>query len=239
MLLSTDIWVGALIRRAEQNPYAQAHAQVPLGALQAMCGHIDEGRETIARGRAVLFDLGLKLAWGGTALPAGELELLAGDPEAAERVLRESYEELETLGDKGYLASIAARLTEALNRQGREEEAERYAVASEAAGSSDDLDAQASWRAVMAKILARRGLGEDAERLAREALDLLQGTDMLDQRAQANESLAEALRLSVKQDEARSALEGAVELYERKGNRPAAERARRSLGDLQAPAAPA
>jgi hypothetical protein len=88
----------------------------------------------------------------------------------------------------------------------------------------------------MAKILARRGRREDAERLAREALDLLEGTDMLERRAYANESLAEVLRLAARRDEAASALAQAIALYEQKGNLVATDRARRSLGDLRKPA---
>ena len=47
----------------------------------------------------------------------GQAELLAGDPEAAERLWRRAYQALEGLGEKGNLSTIAAYLAEAVYRR--------------------------------------------------------------------------------------------------------------------------
>jgi hypothetical protein len=56
-----------------------------------------------------------------------------------------------------------------------------------------------------------------AEALAREALSLLEGSDLLNMRADALVGQAEALQLAGKRDEAEQALLSAIELYEAKG----------------------
>ena len=43
---------------------------------------------------------------------------------------------------------------------------------SEAAADLDDVDAQVGWRCVRARVLARRGSIQEAERLARAAVEL-------------------------------------------------------------------
>ena len=42
------------------------------------------------------------------------MELIAGDPAAAERYLREGYEAFRAMGERGYLSSVAGSLAEAL-----------------------------------------------------------------------------------------------------------------------------
>ena len=50
---------------------------------------------------------------------AGLVEMLAGDPAAAERELRTGMDELERMGEQGVLASVAASLARAVYEQGR------------------------------------------------------------------------------------------------------------------------
>src|SRR5207237_10185510 len=123
----------------------------------------------------------------------GMVELLAGDLEAAERIFRSGYETLVSLGEKLNLSSIAVSLAETLYLQGRVEEAEALTVVSEEATSPEDVWAQVAWRSARAKILARRGDIDGAERLAREAVELIAETDGLSLRADALISLAQVL----------------------------------------------
>jgi Flp pilus assembly protein TadD len=88
------------------------------------------------------------------------------------------------------------------------------------------------WRATTAKLLAHRGSVEEAERLAREAVDVGDRTDYLDDRGRLWMRLGEVLRTAGKNEEAAGALGRALELWERKGNVVSAERARRELPDL-------
>ena len=85
------------------------------------------------------------------------------------------------------------------------------------------------WRQVRAKVLARRGEHVEAERLAREAVAIGDGTDGLNWQGDANADLAEVLQLSGKADEATAALEQALDRYERKENLVMARRMRDRL----------
>ena len=193
--------------------------------LEAMRGNFGVARELLAQTRALAQE-GL----GGTFLerqvaPAtGEVELLADNPVAAVAELRRSCEVFEQAGELGYLASIASLLGDALLANGDDEEAsdvtERWGA--DRLTDPEDADAQVGWRRVRAKVLARRGEFEEAERLAREGVDLVLGTDMLPLRADAQADLSEVLRLAEKLDEAEAARLEAIRLYEQKGNVAAA-----------------
>jgi tetratricopeptide (TPR) repeat protein len=105
------------------------------------------------------------------------------------------------------------------------------------AGRAAELDTSASawkWRQVKAKVLARRGKHAEGERLAREAVAIVEENDSLDRQGDAYVDLAEVLALGGKPDEAASALEQALERYERKENRVSAQRARERLAKLHA-----
>ena len=78
-------------------------------------------------------------------------------------------------------------------------------------------------------MLASRGELEQAESLAREAVKIGAETDYFDLHAGALLDLAEVLRGAAKAGEARTALEEAVALYERKGNLVGAARAKAAL----------
>jgi len=88
------------------------------------------------------------------------------------------------------------------------------------------------WRQVRAKVLARRGELETAERLAREAVELAETTDSLNWRGDARRDLAEVLRLAGRTQEAADAARSALSLYEQKGNVVMAGRARAVLDEL-------
>ena len=98
------------------------------------------------------------IGYGGQLVRDGGLiELAADDPAAAERALREGYEVLRVMGERGYLSTIAGILAEAVYRQGRLDEAQRLTEEAQALAAADDFDAQSRWRATRAKVLARSG----------------------------------------------------------------------------------
>jgi tetratricopeptide (TPR) repeat protein len=115
--------------------------------------------------------------------------------------------------------------------QGREEEAlqliERWPA--DRLTLPEDADAQTHWRRVRAKVLARLGELDEAERIGREAVGIASATDVLDLRGQALTDFAEVLRLANRQDEARALVEEAIRLYDQKGNVVAAGQLRALL----------
>jgi class 3 adenylate cyclase/tetratricopeptide (TPR) repeat protein len=197
---------------------AEAHANFVLAVLEAMEGRTQEARQLYVHTAQTLEDAGLMALLASLRMYPGMVELLAGDFEAAERELRLGYDGLAAVGHRAFLSTTAAFLAKPLYQLGRFDEAMGLTLASEEAASRDDIASQVIWRGTRAKVLARRGEAEAAERLAREAVDLSRETDLVNTRADALVDLAETMRLLGRDDEAAPALEEALQLYEAKGN---------------------
>jgi DNA-binding SARP family transcriptional activator len=224
----------ALERPLQQRRIAAA-AYRALAGLRAMEGNFEEARRMAREDRAILEDLGLKVAAGMAAEEYGLVEILAGDPAAAERVLRDGFKALEEIRETSILANLAAMLAQVLYSQERDEEALRFSEISEQATARDDLSSQVQWRAVRAKLRARMGEPEQGERLAREAVALAEETpDFLLLRGDALLDLGEVLITIGHRAAAVPAIEKALQLYEQKGNVVSARAARGRLAELTA-----
>jgi len=215
-------------------PLVEAAGRIGLSLLEAEQGRFEEARTQIRASRAIYRELGLQMFHAGTSLPHGEIELLAGDWQAAEQVLREGYEVLEAMGETAYLSTIAARLAEVVYRLGRLEEAEHLTEISERTAAATDLASQQGWRSIRALVLAQRDQAEQGEALAREAVDLIRSSDFIDFRAPALLALADVLAHIGKPALAIASLEEALALYESKGHLVMAKRARSRLDELRA-----
>ena len=219
-----------LLARPLEQRRITAAAYRALAGLRAMQGEFDEARRLAREDRAILEDLGLKVAAAMAAEAYGLVEILAGDAAAAAEELRAGYAALEEIGETSILANVAAMLAQVLYSQGRDDDAFRFSEISEQATARDDLSPQVQWRAVRAKLLARAGAAEDGERLAREGVALAEGTpDFLLLRADALFDLAEVVALGSGEAAAVAPTEKALELYERKGNVVSASAARQRL----------
>jgi tetratricopeptide (TPR) repeat protein len=204
-----------------------------LARARAMAGQIEEGRAELAAVREALAERGMRLYLAeNLALASVEFELLAGNPAAAVELGTEGCRLLEELGERGWLSTAAAELAQALYALDRLDEAETWARRSRELGASDDAATQMLWRQVEAKVLARRGEAEEAERLVCEALAIVAKTQHLDFRAGSLVDLGTVLELVGKPKDARAALERALDLYERKGNVVMAMRTRARLEEL-------
>jgi DNA-binding SARP family transcriptional activator/tetratricopeptide (TPR) repeat protein len=219
------------IRGTADHPVAETAVLVLGGLLEAMEGRFDAARARVDRARAVGAELSIHTS-SGAAVWLGHIELLAGEPEAAEMALRPLYESLSAKDETGQLSSVAAWLAEAVLEQGRDEEARRLTREAEKKAQKDDVFTQVGWRCDRARLLAREGATTDAERLAREAVSLAEATDYLGMQGDALMALAEALARAGRRSDAVSALGEAARLYERKGNVVSARRARAAHAEL-------
>jgi class 3 adenylate cyclase len=215
-----------IMGHAGGNPIVEARSLLSMATLTAMQGRFDEARTLTARGRAVLGDVGLRKWTAASCQTAAYIEMLAGDASAAEHELRTGYGVLDQMGERGYLSSFAAELAQALYRQSRLHESERFTRVSEEIAAPDDLAAQVSWRGPRSKVLARQEEFDPAQRLADEAVALAGTTDYLDLRGDALMDRAEVQGLAGDLSAAASSAAVALGLYERKGNVVSAERAR-------------
>jgi predicted ATPase/class 3 adenylate cyclase len=206
-----------------------------LGILHAMDGRPAHGRELIGRGDAIAQELGLRLVGAATrSYWMGILELLSGDPAAAEREFRRGYEVLDEMGELNFRSTIAARLAGALCALGRYDEAERFAQISRETAGLEDTASQVVWRGAQAKVFARRGENQQAEALASEAVKLANRTDALNLRADALIDLADVQRTGGLRDQAAGSLREALGLYDQKGNVVSAGTTRVALKEVEA-----
>ncbi len=221
----------------EQQPVLPAvtHKTYRSAAL-TFVGRFDEARTLLAELRHQYAERGALARLGGVMSQNSVwVELFAGDPAAAARLGEEGCTILEEAGEQGLLSTSVCFLGQSFYALGRLDDAEACADRATALGGSDDAATQMLWRQVKAKVLARRGANVEAERLARDAVAIADGTDKIDWCANAYADLAEVLVLADEPAEAGAALERALALYERKGNLVLAERSRARLSELAAP----
>jgi hypothetical protein len=211
--------------RASGEPTVIPIVDSMLGVLEAMRGRLPEARARYAASRETLEELGLRFRFAQLAMYAGLAELIAGDPAEAERQVRPAYEELQTMGESGFLSTTAAVLARAVYLQQRHDGALALTETSERSASSDDIVTQALWRGTRARVLADRG-SDAAEPLARQAVALARQTDFVNMLADALRDLAETLTLLHRGEEADAPLNEAIGLYEAKGNVVSAAAAR-------------
>jgi class 3 adenylate cyclase/tetratricopeptide (TPR) repeat protein len=227
----------AILRDLSSDRRSQGLTMRPLAALQAMAGRFDVARDLFAKVAAIEADLGVGMH---AAAPQDEaiVHLLAGDPAAAEAVLRVGYEHLREMGERALLSTVAGLLARAVLEQNRDAEAEALTDVCEETAAPDDISACVLHRMVRAELRARKGALDDAEQLSLEAVELAERTDWLLDRADALMARGRVLRAAGDHDRSHGALYKAFELYTRKGNVVSANRARHAV-DAVAPGPPA
>ena len=205
----------------------EAPALRALATVRGMEGRFAEARDLAERARATFEESGFRLGASWVWETSGAIEMLAGDPMAAERALRAGYEAAVELGDRGFQATVAALLAHALVEQGRSEEADRFRKISEEAAAQDDVASQVLWRSARARILADSRAAAEGESFVREALALVEQTDDVNMHADTLVNLGVVLAAADRPEEAGTVLDEAIGLYRDKGNVVAAEAARR------------
>ncbi|HXF97207.1 MAG TPA: AAA family ATPase [Gaiellaceae bacterium] len=217
------------LERGLDDRQARAFVLCSLARLRAMDGKIEEARRLIAEATRLREELGPRVIVPLTSLQASRVELLAGDPAGAERALRDDYGKLAALGDRYVRPLVGALLARALYEQGRREEAAALHAEMGELADADDVETQALLRSLRARLLADAGEPVEAEASARQAVGLLAEVESLDLRGDCLLAHAETLAALGRGEEARAALEAALEAYTRKGNDVSAGRARALL----------
>jgi class 3 adenylate cyclase len=188
------------------------------GYLLAMADRPDEARAHYARSRAIYEELGMTFALAARAVVPAGIEQMAGDLEAAERELVAGHDRLKAMGENELRSTMAATLAHVLHEQGRDDEAEQYARASEEVSAEEDVGSQVLWRSALAKVLARRDGSAEAADLAQEAVALAATTDMLSLHGAAVLDLARVLALLNGGTAPTALVAEARALFERKGD---------------------
>ncbi len=202
--------------------------------FSAMSGDFVRARERIEEAEKLAERFGSKI-WASASYEfGGDIEMMAGDPAAAEISFRKEYELHRRLGDEGHGSTSAAYLSLALARLARSDEAEELATIARTIGADDDLATQASARSAQALIRSGRGEHSEARRLAQEAVDLYAEAQSPWFQGDTWMILAEVARAAGVPDEAIDAARAASAAYERKGHEPGAASARAFIDELPA-----
>jgi class 3 adenylate cyclase/tetratricopeptide (TPR) repeat protein len=226
--------IEGFLETSGREPAVEASILAELAGFRALLGRFEEARALITRGKAIAEDRGQQGEMAWYAWTSGNIERWAGESFRAEEELRRGHEIFVAIGDRGHRATLAADLADALCDLGRYEDSYRFTRMSLDAAAAEDVSAQIAWRTVRAKVLAKWGDLDEAQRVAREAVALARPTDFLNYHGDAQIGLAQVLRSAARQQDAISAAEEALSLYERKGNLVSMRRARALLETLAA-----
>jgi predicted ATPase len=219
-----------LLEGADVN--ARANVLANLAALHAMQGEFDLARNAAAEARSSFAATGQRAAAEYVCGEIeAEIETLAGDDTRARALLETNLTALEAFGSRAYVATRRAMLAQVLCRLGDVDEAERLALAALDESPQDDLHTQWRGHVALANAFALRGLHDEAQAQAREAVDVLEGTDALSRKAECRLALAEVLSTAGDDAAARPAIREALALYSRKGHSIGVRRARVLLGE--------
>jgi len=215
-------------------PLTEAASQLILGCLRVMIGESAAGRECYNRSEEIYRELGMRLIAAAQGTMTGWAEYVAGDSATAETLLRAGYDELDEMGERGFLSGTAAELATVVCSQGRYDEAERLAAISDELSGPADASNSIMIAAVRARVLATRGEADEAEREARSAVEQAIAGDAVEMTACAYWALAEVMDEASREGEAVEALQQTLRLYEAKGNLVAARRVQHLLAGLPA-----
>jgi class 3 adenylate cyclase/predicted ATPase len=174
-----------------------------VAGLTAMRGEFDEARRLQQQARSVYEQLGMHFRIGVRSLIAAEIELLAGQPDEAVKILRWGMDSLREMGVTSATSTLASFLADALASAGAMDEAMKYAAIAEETSAETDVVNQVMWRVALA-----RASGDPGP--AREAVSLAEPTDSPDLKARAYVAAGDL-------DRARAA-------YDQKGNVAAVRR---------------
>jgi DNA-binding SARP family transcriptional activator len=220
-----------LLALAAEDVITRRAVVVHLASLYAMRGKFERARALLREARA--FHAGRRAPpWYDWVMPAAHVETLAGQVSAAEAVLREACEWFEAQGDATWVATFTAARAEALCLQRRFDEAHELAERASRLAHREDVLVQGMWRRARARTLARAGARAEALALAREANELLDGTDALNERAAARLVAAEVLHLATRRVDAVAVADEGLALLRQKGNVAGLRRAQTYLDEI-------
>ncbi|KAA0112190.1 AAA family ATPase [Mycolicibacterium sp. P1-5] len=173
-------------------PSLEATSLRCLAVLELLRGRPDKARSMLADARQVVADLGLRHGLMETELFAGIIELMVGDAVAAEPHFRTALEGLDSMGVGADAGQAAALLARSVLAQGRLDEADKYAAESERI-AGHNLKTAIAWRSVRAEILSAQGQHDRGVTMARDAVAVAAGTDLVLDHADACLALSRVL----------------------------------------------
>jgi DNA-binding SARP family transcriptional activator/tetratricopeptide (TPR) repeat protein len=200
-------------------PTGRAEVYLHVAGLYAMQDDLDRAEDLLARGIAILEEVGSPSPTAVTE-PAALVAMLGDRPERAEELLRREHASLRAMGERLHLATVAALLAQTIVAQGphRLADAERYIAETHGLGGLDDPTTRMICDGAEALVVSARGDHPHAVELARSAVTAAEGTDLTNQIADTLLVLARVLDAAGRHPEAGEAAAEASVRYREKGN---------------------
>lgn len=222
-----------IFERVHGFPYAEAVVLGDLGALYAMEGRFELGRNSIERSIKIFGDLGAKLDEIGTvATRLAKVDMLEGKFCEVQGYMRDVCVALEHMEERWILPVAASTLAQALCADGNDAEVDHFLSLSKATAANDDMEGQICWRSIEAKLQAMSSNCIAVRTLVLDVTRLAEGTDFLDLHAETLMNCAEALGKCGDLEEATALAGKAASLFTEKGNIVSAAKARKLLEEL-------
>ena len=110
---------------AQERGLAAVEADALLGGpyLYARLGRFEEARDRLERSKSICRELGIAYGLAEAHSAGAEMEMLAGDADAAERELRDAIDVATDMGASRYVALYRTKLARVLVEQGRNDDA--------------------------------------------------------------------------------------------------------------------
>ncbi len=173
---------------------ARAWALLQRGRVAMAYGRLDDA-ETDLQEAIELFDEA-GAAWGLARASdvAASVAWRSGDTATAERRFRDAIRLLTPIEDRGALCESQRQLSQLYVELGRVDEAEVLALQARKTVGPHDMASRATTRMALGIVRAAQGRDEEAERLLREALDVIKTTGVTSVREATLKTLAAFLR---------------------------------------------
>ncbi len=223
-----------LLRITTDSPAVEVTSTRCQAVLEALRGRDAAARRMADAARRMVTESGLRHALLEVEQFAGIIELVADEPAAAEPCFRKAYNGFRRLGLDADVAETAALLGRTYLALDRDAEAAELCSESERL-AGDALKASIAWRTLRAQLLSRSDEHAEARQVAEAAVALAERTDALVDHGDACLALAVVLGAAGDTVGQRAAAERALSLYELKGATALAEKARRMVGERDAP----
>ena len=151
---------------------ARGDALVRQAQLEVEQGRFDVATASAEEARTHFQEIGSSAQVGWVLAVLGEIALAAGDPDAAERPLREALRVLSSLRQLGSVVEAQRQLADVMLARGRIDEAERYALAANETVGREDAWSRALAVSSLGLVRAAQGRFDEAEALLQKAVEI-------------------------------------------------------------------
>jgi tetratricopeptide (TPR) repeat protein len=227
-----------MVASSGDDPRVRAEAEQVTCVMHAMCGRFGQAQAIGTEARQHLAQVGLGLFVANLAQSTGHVAELAGDLDAAEREYERSCDDLEALGESGYLSTVAGLHARLLARRRKPAEALAALDLARSHGSPDDVATQSLVRQAEGLLAAAAGKADRARAAVADAVQREPKDEAPDSAGQAYLTAADVEKILGNTQAERYYLAAAQPLFETKGNVVRTREVASRLRDLTAESPP-